>query len=71
VCPINEPQYSAQLEDVFMGVLSDCVNDGEVSGNCILTEELKALNDLVEGMRVDLLQTSTLVTYIKNYLKKM
>jgi hypothetical protein len=59
------------MEDVFMGVLSDCANDGEVSENCILTEELKALNDVVEGMRVDLLQTSTLVTYIKDYLKKM
>jgi hypothetical protein len=35
-----------------------------------LTEELNALNELVGNIQMDLLQTSMLVEYVKNYLDK-
>ena len=67
-CPNNEPKYSPPLGEGFIEVSGDCELNAR---ECILTEELNALNELVDGMRVDLLQTSMLVDYIKDYLKKM
>jgi hypothetical protein len=61
-----EPEYSP-AED-FTGINWE-VNVTD-SDRYPLMEELGVLNKLVDNMRVDLLQSSMILTYIKDYLKK-
>lgn len=63
-----EPEYSPALVEDFAGVNWDInVTSPE---RYPLMEELGVLNELVDNMRVDLLQSSMLLTYIKDYLRK-
>ena len=68
----NGPKYPPPpLSEEFWGAPStgNCDNV-TVPNRYPLMEELFALNELVDNMRVDLLQGSMLLDYIKDYLQK-
>ncbi|XP_052694464.1 uncharacterized protein LOC128172748 isoform X2 [Crassostrea angulata] len=55
-------QYSPQSPDLFIPA---------PTAQYVLQPELLALAELVDSMRVDLLQTSTLVSYIQDYVSRL
>ncbi|XP_061190801.1 LOW QUALITY PROTEIN: uncharacterized protein LOC133198871 [Saccostrea echinata] len=59
----QEIDYSPQSPELFL--------PAPTTHEYLLQPELLALSELVNSMRVDLLQTSTLINYIQDYLSRL
>ena len=67
---VSPEASSTPLTEDFTEVFPDWDVNVTTPNKYPLMEELGGLNELVENMRVDLLQSSMLLTYIKDYLEK-
>ena len=64
---VSPEASSTPLTEDFTEVFPDWDINVTTPNKYPLMEELGVLNELVENMRVDLLQSSMLLTYIKDY----
>lgn len=73
VADVNGSPVKIEPGVILSGVsgVDDMINMASTVNRDFLDSEFQVLNELIDSMRVDLLQTSIPVTYLQDYLKAM